>query len=107
MNLTSTKREELQRLRAQIDDLSMRYIRNLNDDITVLLFSDMDLVGLPPEFLKVGNSDTFFHSVTLLNLYHHFLPQCHSVLYYYIITAMLLSKVLRPTKFLPTSFGSM
>lgn len=52
LNLTSTKREELQRLRAQIDDLSMRYIRNLNDDITVLLFSDMDLVGLPPEFLK-------------------------------------------------------
>ncbi|KAH6798728.1 Zincin-like metalloproteases family protein [Perilla frutescens var. frutescens] len=52
LNLTSTKREELQRLRAQIDELSMRYIRNLNDDSTVLLFNDMELVGLPLEFLK-------------------------------------------------------
>ncbi|KAL2253718.1 UNVERIFIED_CONTAM: putative thimet oligopeptidase [Sesamum indicum] len=52
LNLTSTKREELQRLRAQIDELSMRYIRNLNDDNTFLLFHDMELVGLPPEFLK-------------------------------------------------------
>ncbi|KAK6139171.1 hypothetical protein DH2020_027083 [Rehmannia glutinosa] len=52
LNLTSTKREELQRLRNQIDELSMRYIRNLNDDSTFLLFHDMELVGLPPEFLK-------------------------------------------------------
>ncbi|KAI3467654.1 hypothetical protein Pfo_024317 [Paulownia fortunei] len=52
LNLTSTKREELQRLRDQIDELSMRYIRNLNDDSTFLLFHDMELVGLPPEFLK-------------------------------------------------------
>ncbi|KAL0364273.1 UNVERIFIED_CONTAM: putative thimet oligopeptidase [Sesamum angustifolium] len=49
LNLTSTKREELQRLRAQIDELSMRYIRNLNDDNAFLLFHDMELVGLPPE----------------------------------------------------------
>ncbi|GFP94493.1 probable thimet oligopeptidase [Phtheirospermum japonicum] len=53
LNLTSTKREELQRLRAQIDELSMRYIRNLNDDSTFLLFHDTELVGLPPEFLKI------------------------------------------------------
>ncbi|KAK4380798.1 putative thimet oligopeptidase, partial [Sesamum angolense] len=52
LNLTSTKREELQRLMAQIDELSMRYIRNLNDDNAFLLFHDMELVGLPPEFLK-------------------------------------------------------
>ncbi|CAK9155833.1 unnamed protein product [Ilex paraguariensis] len=52
LNLTLTKREELQRLRTQIDELSMRYIRNLNDDSTFLLFGQMELVGLPPEFLK-------------------------------------------------------
>ncbi|KAL3656049.1 hypothetical protein CASFOL_000445 [Castilleja foliolosa] len=53
LNLTSTKRKELQRLRAQIDELSMRYIQNLNDDSTFLLFHDTELVGLPPEFLKI------------------------------------------------------
>ena len=75
MNLTSTKREELQRLRAQIDELSMRYIRNLNDDSTVLLFNDMELAGLPPEFLKVCDSDLFFQSVAaLLMSYVYFLP---------------------------------
>ncbi|CAA0822740.1 Probable thimet oligopeptidase [Striga hermonthica] len=52
LNLTSTKRQELQRLRTQIEELSMLYIRNLNDDCTFLLFDDMELVGLPPEFLK-------------------------------------------------------
>ncbi|KAG8365960.1 hypothetical protein BUALT_Bualt17G0026300 [Buddleja alternifolia] len=43
LNLTSTKREELERLRAQIDELSIRYIRNLNDDSSFLLFHDMNL----------------------------------------------------------------
>ncbi|KAJ4837321.1 hypothetical protein Tsubulata_048511 [Turnera subulata] len=52
LNLTISKREEVQRLRTQIDELSLRYIRNLNDDSTYLLFSEADLVGLPPEFLK-------------------------------------------------------
>ncbi|KAJ9554523.1 hypothetical protein OSB04_018568 [Centaurea solstitialis] len=52
MNLTLTKREELQRLRAQIDELSMRYIQNLNDDKSFLLFDQSELLGLPPEFLK-------------------------------------------------------
>ncbi|KAJ0094102.1 hypothetical protein Patl1_16849 [Pistacia atlantica] len=50
LNLTVTKREEVQRLRAQIDELSLRYVRNLNDDNTFLLFSEAELVGLPPEF---------------------------------------------------------
>ncbi|KAI3733401.1 hypothetical protein L6452_12844 [Arctium lappa] len=52
MNLTLTKREELQRLRAQIDELSMRYIQNLNDDKSFLLFDHSELLGLPLEFLK-------------------------------------------------------
>ncbi|XP_055812732.1 probable thimet oligopeptidase [Solanum dulcamara] len=52
VNLTLSKKEELQRLTANIDDLSMQYIRNLDDDCSFLLFTDMELEGLPPEFLK-------------------------------------------------------
>ncbi|XVE85241.1 hypothetical protein DITRI_Ditri17bG0075900 [Diplodiscus trichospermus] len=52
LNLTATKREEVQRLRAQIDELSFQYVQNLNDDNTFLLFSDNELDGLPTEFLK-------------------------------------------------------
>ncbi|KAL8535208.1 hypothetical protein ACS0TY_011004 [Phlomoides rotata] len=52
LNLTSTKRDELQHLRAQIDEQSMRYIRNLNGDSTFLLFKDVELLGLPPDFFK-------------------------------------------------------
>lgn len=53
LNLTLTKREELQRLRTQIDELSKQYIRNLNDDTAFLTLSETALTGLPPEFLKV------------------------------------------------------
>ncbi|KAK7306216.1 hypothetical protein VNO77_44142 [Canavalia gladiata] len=52
LNLTASKREELLRLRAQIDELSFRYIQNLNNDGMFLLFNKAELVGLPPEFLK-------------------------------------------------------
>ncbi|KAJ8438588.1 hypothetical protein Cgig2_024677 [Carnegiea gigantea] len=53
LNLTSTKKEEVQHLQAQIDDLSMQYIQNLNDDRTFLLFTDTELEGLPAEFLQM------------------------------------------------------
>lgn len=53
LNLTASKREELQRLRALIDELSLRYIENLNDHSAFLLFNEAELCGLPPEFLKV------------------------------------------------------
>ncbi|XP_073132698.1 probable thimet oligopeptidase isoform X2 [Henckelia pumila] len=52
LNLTCTKREELQRLRTQIDELSLRYIKNINDDNSFILLHEMELVGLPPDFLK-------------------------------------------------------
>ncbi|XP_075089162.1 putative thimet oligopeptidase isoform X2 [Nicotiana tabacum] len=56
VNLTLSKKEELQRLTANIDELSMQYIHNLDDDCSFLLFTDMELEGLPPEFLKLqGN----------------------------------------------------
>lgn len=52
MNLTASKQEELMRLRAQIDELSLRYIQNLNDDSAFLLFNEAELAGLPLEFLQ-------------------------------------------------------
>jgi thimet oligopeptidase len=43
----------MQHLKDQIDELSLRYIKNLNDDSPFLLFSEAELAGLPPDFLKV------------------------------------------------------
>ncbi|KAK2987176.1 hypothetical protein RJ640_030768 [Escallonia rubra] len=73
LNLTLTKREELQRLRAEIEELCMRYIRNLNDDSSYLLLNEMDLVGLPPEFLKsLDKADNDKHKIFLRS--HHVSP---------------------------------
>ncbi|KDP26747.1 hypothetical protein JCGZ_17905 [Jatropha curcas] len=70
LNLTVTKREEAQRLRAQIDELSLRYVRNLNDDSTYLLFSETELVGLPIEYLKsLDNNENGKYKVTMKS--HH------------------------------------
>ncbi|KAJ9672622.1 hypothetical protein PVL29_026018 [Vitis rotundifolia] len=52
LNLTSTKREEVQRLRAHIDDLSVLYIKNMSDESTFLLFSETELARLPLELLQ-------------------------------------------------------
>ncbi|KAH9708400.1 putative thimet oligopeptidase [Citrus sinensis] len=70
LNLTISKREEVQRLRDQIDELSLQYVRNLNDDKTFLLFSEADLLGLPPEFLKsLDKAENGIFKVTLKS--HH------------------------------------
>ncbi|CAL1359881.1 unnamed protein product [Linum trigynum] len=57
LNLTVSKRDEVQRLRAKIDELSLRYIRNLHDDETYLLFSESELEGLPSEYCKSLEKD--------------------------------------------------
>ncbi|CAN0896377.1 Probable thimet oligopeptidase, partial [Linum grandiflorum] len=57
LNLTVSKREEVQRLRAKIDELSLRYIQNLQDDDTCLLLSETELEGLPSEYLKSLEKD--------------------------------------------------
>lgn len=54
MSLSLIKREEVERLRTEIDDLSMWYIQILNKDDSVLYFSEIELVGLPQEFIKVS-----------------------------------------------------
>ncbi|KAM1047914.1 hypothetical protein ACFX1X_027446 [Malus domestica] len=52
INLTLTKTEEMQRVRVQIDELSLLYVQNLNEDGSFLLFTEAVLAGLPSEFLK-------------------------------------------------------
>ncbi|GAU16623.1 hypothetical protein TSUD_233760 [Trifolium subterraneum] len=52
LNLSASKREELLRIKAQIDELSIIYIQNLNDASAFLPFNEAELAGLPPEFLK-------------------------------------------------------
>uniref|UniRef100_A0A0D3CYQ9 Peptidase M3A/M3B catalytic domain-containing protein n=1 Tax=Brassica oleracea var. oleracea TaxID=109376 RepID=A0A0D3CYQ9_BRAOL len=52
LNLTATKREEVDRLRNEIDELSMRYVQNLNEDSSCLFFTEAELAGLPLEFLQ-------------------------------------------------------
>ncbi|XP_015572284.1 probable thimet oligopeptidase isoform X2 [Ricinus communis] len=70
LNLTVTKREEAQRLKAQIDELSLRYIQNLNDDSTFILFSEAELAGLPPEYLKnLDKAENGKYKVTMKS--HH------------------------------------
>ncbi|XAR48147.1 Neurolysin [Bertholletia excelsa] len=71
--LTLTKREELLRLRKKIDDLSMRYIQNLNEDSLSLFFSETELAGVPSEFLKsLDKAKNGKFKVTLRS--HHVTP---------------------------------
>ncbi|CAA6668038.1 unnamed protein product [Spirodela intermedia] len=52
VNLDSDKRKELDRLKSEIDDLSLLFIKNLTVDDSFLLFSESELAGMPPEFIK-------------------------------------------------------
>ncbi|XP_031480320.2 probable thimet oligopeptidase isoform X2 [Nymphaea colorata] len=53
VNLASSKREELDRLREKIDELSYEYIQNMDEDCDFLLFSEEQLAGMPSEFIKM------------------------------------------------------
>ncbi|XP_010419052.1 PREDICTED: probable thimet oligopeptidase [Camelina sativa] len=52
LNLTAVKRQEVERLTNEIDELSLRYIQNLNEDSSCLFFTEDELAGLPLEFLQ-------------------------------------------------------
>ena len=64
----------MQRLRSQIYDLSVLYVRNMSDDSNFLLFSETELVGLPPEFLQVEQVLRLFFAITYLLLLSLFFP---------------------------------
>ncbi|XP_065873653.1 probable thimet oligopeptidase [Euphorbia lathyris] len=73
LNLTVTKRDEAQRLRVQIDELSLRYVQNLNDDKTYLMFSETELAGLPSEYVKsLDKAENGKYKVRMKS--HHVLP---------------------------------
>ncbi|XP_038984277.1 probable thimet oligopeptidase [Phoenix dactylifera] len=52
VNLTMSKRKEMEKLRSQIDELSLRYIQNLNGDNSFIPFSEPELAGMPPQFIE-------------------------------------------------------
>ncbi|MQL93378.1 hypothetical protein Taro_026040 [Colocasia esculenta] len=56
-NLNSDKQKELDHLKTQIDELSLQYIRNLTMDDSFLLFNELELAGMPPEFTKSLETD--------------------------------------------------
>ncbi|PRQ40018.1 putative neurolysin/Thimet oligopeptidase, domain 2 [Rosa chinensis] len=56
----------MQRVRVQIDELSLCYIQNLQEDCSFLVFTETKLAGVPQEFLKVYIFPIIFKS-TILN----------------------------------------
>lgn len=73
LNLSSAKKEEIQRLQAQIEGLSMQYVQNINNDCTFLLFTESELEGLPSELLQIfDRADNIKIKVTLKS--NHVLP---------------------------------
>ncbi|CAM8982024.1 unnamed protein product [Rhodiola kirilowii] len=64
MHLSSAKRIEMLRLRNQIVELSVQYVENLNNDMTFILFSDAELLGVPADLLKsLEKDDSFMYKV--------------------------------------------
>lgn len=52
VNLTSGKREELERVKRRIGELCNRFVNNLNEEGCYLLFNESDLAGVPSDFIK-------------------------------------------------------
>ena len=51
--LSPSKRIEMERIKSQLDELSLRYIENLSSGPKYLLLSEQVLAGMPHEFIKV------------------------------------------------------
>lgn len=51
--LLPSKRIEMERIKSQLNELSLRYVENLNCDPKYLLLSEQELAGMPHEFIKV------------------------------------------------------
>lgn len=52
LNITSGRRTEIERLKKKIRDLCNKFVSNLSEDTSYLLFDDSDLAGMPSDFLK-------------------------------------------------------
>ncbi|WOL03678.1 hypothetical protein Cni_G12398 [Canna indica] len=52
VNLTPSKKKELENLKTQIEGLSFQYVQNLNLDNSFLLLSESELSGMPLQFIK-------------------------------------------------------
>jgi thimet oligopeptidase len=51
--LSPSKRIEMEKIKYQIDELSLRYVENLSGGPKYLHLSEEELAGMPHEFIKV------------------------------------------------------
>ncbi|KAJ8466646.1 hypothetical protein OPV22_029198 [Ensete ventricosum] len=52
VNLTPSKKKELENLGARIEELSLQYVQNLSMDNSFLLLGEPELAGMPSQFIK-------------------------------------------------------
>ncbi|KAJ3678377.1 hypothetical protein LUZ60_002180 [Juncus effusus] len=52
VRLPPSKKNEMERIKSQIDELSVSYIQNLNDSSKFILLTEQELAGMPLEFLE-------------------------------------------------------
>lgn len=57
--LNPSKKNELESLGKQIEELSFQYIQNLKMDNSFLLLSEAELAGMPLQFIEVSYCDFF------------------------------------------------
>ncbi|URE25231.1 Peptidase family M3 [Musa troglodytarum] len=53
VNLTPSKKKELENLGARIEELSLQYAQNLSMDNSFLLLGESELAGMPLQFIKI------------------------------------------------------
>lgn len=84
VNLTMSKREEMEKLKSQIDELSLQYVHNLNSDNSFILLSEPELVGMPPQFIKVSYQNFYHFTEFILLFISHLLASCFFSWIYYL-----------------------
>ncbi|XP_076463244.1 thimet oligopeptidase-like [Babylonia areolata] len=73
LHLQKEVQTKMKELKKRISDLSIDYSKNLNEDITVLEFTEEELVGVPEDFLKnLDRTDAGKCKVSLQ--YPHYFP---------------------------------
>ncbi|KAJ3708658.1 hypothetical protein LUZ61_012363 [Rhynchospora tenuis] len=69
VRLSPSNRIEMERLKSQIDELSLRYVENLSSGPKFLFLSEQELAGMPHDFIKDLENTNSKRKVLLTN-YH-------------------------------------
>lgn len=73
LHLSSEIQEKIKSLKNEMNDYSIKFSKNLNENNTVLEFSEEELIGMPDDFIKtLTKSETGKRKVTLK--YPHYFP---------------------------------